>query len=1214
MCMMKKLLLVFLMILGLWMTPQVSAQSLDEGNLQHELLSYDLNAGEERFVKAPFVFQAFALDQIEAVQVKYRQGSQWTDWQSLAAEEARVSGSELVFIESADAFSLRSETDTKVQVTLMHFNRSDLQVASINPIGLGSSSTVPFRIQSRSEWGADEGLRTFVPDEEDNDDNPSATNACEPIESAHPGQYQLQNKVNYFDNSGRNLIWPQRYSRQVKKIVIHHTALSLRDLNDDGRVNSRDYRLAVQAIYTYHTVSNGWGDVGYHYLVDPDGNVYEGRAGGKDVIGAHVLCQNSNTVGIAVMGNYEEEQLSRKAFEGLVNIVQYASEEYGVNPEGKSSFRGTVLPHIVTHAEVGAVTKSFIGRGATQCPGEFLKKQMMELREIVADGGFRPKVGYSVLEKPRRILLDPLEKYEVPIRLKNTGETAWNSIQIRPKRGNGPVFEDSTLSVASGQEIEIKLPFEALFAAGSTTFDFQVRVNDQLMKSTISLNTVTQRPQYRYRLVSIESGNESLLIGENRSASITLKNTSNFPWLNDGPYQVQMREIVNRGSEVMVPARGLTLFLSEPVPIDGEVTLSFEVPVQRQEGKYQLQLAPVLGRNTGFKGPQLSLKYSVESPHFAADIRQLDRRNRVQRGFTEETEFVIVNEGNFDWEANSVWFAVQGDLVGKAEKIFLKEALAVGDSRTLIVPIRAGYDDRELLVKGNIGLERMPEWLQSYRLRESTVNFEYLVRTQGRVQLNAEYVSQSVKTLENAEGTYEVWVDLKNTGSVPWYRDGEDRMVLEVQNTADFRHRSWEEKRTYAAFLEKEMIMPGEVGRFLMTLQLNREVRRTTYDDFLPVVNGKRVKFQKGRIRFGVETSLPARPERSSMTNEEGPSSKVQGPNGEVEASSSRGQIRMPKGEEMTNDQITMSNNEKQIPPMRVLLTEINQDDVRVTASGDFRTWVSSTEKTKEYSSGDEVKVLASQLDDGTVIRMRAIDDAYFRFTNWDRIRTFGAGINDNTFRGVLEFRWDADEARMIVINELPLDQYMKGVAEVPETADQPQEKRKVIAVLARSYALHYLISGYEKFPGKPYNAADSPAIFQKYVGQNFEGRSPKWQRALEETSGEVVLVAMINVQIPMTKNERVLRAAYFSCTDGPRTKSWDEVWSSNEYFQRFGDVFQSVSDPLGDDPGREGFVACGHQVGLSGYGATQKAAQGATYDEIIQDYYQGVEVGVFNE
>ena len=70
-----------------------------------------------------------------------------------------------------------------------------------------------------------------------------------------------------------------------------------------------------------------------------------------------------------------------------------------------------------------------------------------------------------------------------------------------------------------------------------------------------------------------------------------------------------------------------------------------------------------------------------------------------------------------------------------------------------------------------------------------------------------------------------------------------------------------------------------------------------------------------------------------------------------------------------------------------------------------------------------------------------------------------------------------------------------------------------------------------------------------------------------------------------------------------------DNLKAIISHSKEYGFVFQSVSDPLGDDPNRSGRTACGHQVGLSGYGATQMARQGKSYQEIIEYYYQDVVV-----
>lgn len=1180
-------------MLFLPLTEAVFAQGLPAHSIQHELLTYDLEAGQVQTIEAPFFFQAFAIDHFEGVEVRYRQRGVWTEWTSLVAEEESSSSSELRFVASSDAFSLRSQQDARVQVTLMDLFRAEYQTASLGELAMTTNAlSGDFRVLARSEWGANEALRTYDPStiDEDDGDTSQPVNICAPLEEAFPGQYRLQPTVKYFDDRGRNLIWPESYSQQIKKVVIHHTAQSLRDLNDDGRVNATDYRLAVQAIYTYHTVSNGWGDIGYHYLVDPDGNVYEGRAGGQSVIGAHVLCQNSNTIGIAVMGNFEEERLSRPAFEGLVNITQYVTEQYGINPLGESSFRGTVMPHIVTHSEVGAVTKSFIGRGATQCPGTFLKQEMMSLRRIVADGGLTPDLAYELLDRPQRLVFSPLEEGEIVYELKNTGQQMWTSLRVRSTVSGVRFFhEETSLLVAPGQSYRVRIPFSATLESQRFSADLSLSLNGKIMSQKLPLQLVVERPQYRYDVVRVSAGPESLLAGEQRQVEVSLKNRSNFPWPSDGKYEVRLRQLEEQDGNMVVLARGMTSFLSKPVAIGEEARFVFDVPSQDALGPYELQFAPVLGANTGFYGRRIVLSYDVQEPRFAAAVRLQDRRLRLEKGFAQDVDIVVMNTGNFPWDGNTVSIGF-----GETDPVLLPQMLKVGESLNFKAPARVGYFDQQVTLEALVQLEKLPELLEGARLPVRSQRIDLPLRTTGRVQLVAEYVDQSLRELPNESGEHEVWVDLKNVGSVPWYADGNERIVLVVQDQADFTHRSWEQGRIAAGFLEQEVVMPGEVGRFSMTLQVRRKVRQSVSDLFVPQVLDEMVRLQGDRIRFEVTGSLPERRERTVQTTVQTPSSNDQD------------MQETPESQDSSVAPLVSG-----IPPMRVLLTEIDQDLLTLTASAPFRTWVSRPEATKSHSSGAEVKVLASQLEDGTIIRMRVLEDGFFRFTNWDRIRSFGAGINDNTFRGVLEFRWDVAEGKMIVINELSLEEYMKGIAEVPETSDQPQEKRKVIAVLARSYALHYLISGYEKFPGKPYNAADSPAIFQKYVGQNFETRSPKWQKALEETKGEVVFVE--SSRFPdLSEKERVLRAAYFSCTDGQRTKSWDEVWFDNAYFQRFGSVFQSVLDPLGDDPTREGLTACGHQVGLSGYGATQMAAQGQTYDEIIDFYYQDVEIAPF--
>jgi len=89
--------------------------------------------------------------------------------------------------------------------------------------------------------------------------------------------------------------WPPEYQR-VTHVIIHHTATP----NDDT-----DWAARVRAIWYYHANTRGWGDIAYNFLIDPLGNVYEGRAGGDDVIGGHALNYNPGTMGIGNLGTYD---------------------------------------------------------------------------------------------------------------------------------------------------------------------------------------------------------------------------------------------------------------------------------------------------------------------------------------------------------------------------------------------------------------------------------------------------------------------------------------------------------------------------------------------------------------------------------------------------------------------------------------------------------------------------------------------------------------------------------------------------------------------------------------------------------------------------------------------------------------------------------------------------------------------------------------------
>lgn len=215
-----------------------------------------------------------------------------------------------------------------------------------------------------------------------------------------------------------------------------------------------------------------------------------------------------------------------------------------------------------------------------------------------------------------------------------------------------------------------------------------------------------------------------------------------------------------------------------------------------------------------------------------------------------------------------------------------------------------------------------------------------------------------------------------------------------------------------------------------------------------------------------------------------------------------------------------------------------------------------------------------------------------FVLEGFDKSPSWNKNLNDNVFEGNIIINKDFD-----IINETTIEEYLRGMAEVPESSHN--EKRKALAVAIRSYIQYYTSGLEEKFPGKDYNASDDPKIFQKYLGYNYSQRAKKWIEALKETEGEIILY-----------NNEVLRTPYYSCTlpENARTLNPEEAnWG--KYFLERKEVFSSKEDKEGVDPNRSTREQCGHWVGMSGQGSEVRANNGWDYKKILKYYYSNIEI-----
>jgi uncharacterized protein with LGFP repeats len=116
-------------------------------------------------------------------------------------------------------------------------------------------------------------------------------------------------------------------AKTLKLAVVHHT------------VSFNDYTPAqaaaiVRGIETYHVKGNGWNDIGYNFLVDRYGTIYEGRAGGitNNVIGAHSEGFNTGTVGVSLIGNFQTAAPPPAMQDALVNLLARRLDVAHIDP------------------------------------------------------------------------------------------------------------------------------------------------------------------------------------------------------------------------------------------------------------------------------------------------------------------------------------------------------------------------------------------------------------------------------------------------------------------------------------------------------------------------------------------------------------------------------------------------------------------------------------------------------------------------------------------------------------------------------------------------------------------------------------------------------------------------------------------------------------------------------------------------------------------
>ncbi|HEV3399423.1 MAG TPA: N-acetylmuramoyl-L-alanine amidase, partial [Actinomycetes bacterium] len=209
--------------------------------------------------------------------------------------------------------------------------------------GVATAATARPRIISRAAWGANESIRRASPD----------------------------------------------YSDTVKAAFVHHTVQS-------NSYSPSESAALVRSDYLYHVRTRGWNDVGYNFLVDRYGRVFEGRYGGitRAVLGAHAGGFNTNSTGVALLGTFTTARPTAPMLAALHRLLAWKLDLTHVDPQGLTVLRSAGGANTRYPAGRKVVVRTILGHRSTSyttCPGDPTIARLSSIRRSVARIG-RPKI------------------------------------------------------------------------------------------------------------------------------------------------------------------------------------------------------------------------------------------------------------------------------------------------------------------------------------------------------------------------------------------------------------------------------------------------------------------------------------------------------------------------------------------------------------------------------------------------------------------------------------------------------------------------------------------------------------------------------------------------------------------------------------------------------------------------------------------------------
>jgi len=137
---------------------------------------------------------------------------------------------------------------------------------------------------------------------------------------------------------------------ETNMIIIHH-------------IGGTDRDVSATEVHQWH-LENGWAGIGYHYVIRKNGTIERGRP--QNMIGAHCYHYNRTSIGINIVGDFEQAKPTDAQMQSAVALTAYLCKTYNLDPKNKTVFG---------HRDLSS----------TLCPGKNLYAQLDVFRQRIVD-------------------------------------------------------------------------------------------------------------------------------------------------------------------------------------------------------------------------------------------------------------------------------------------------------------------------------------------------------------------------------------------------------------------------------------------------------------------------------------------------------------------------------------------------------------------------------------------------------------------------------------------------------------------------------------------------------------------------------------------------------------------------------------------------------------------------------------------------------------